>query len=364
MKSLTQRYPSNLRTRALVSLGAAGLLSLAVGCSNSSQPVVTEAQLAAEESPTLDHTHPELVVLDGVKAVEAAFDGDRARFVQEKPFRQVGFFYRSENGNGGLDWRVRSTSGKWSDWAPVDVTWEEEDLHVGRVLLDQEALEIELRDSAGLQSAHIEFYEEVVANTTQLTRDLPFAKASDDGAAIDLSAGVKPLPADNGGDFRTVGQAVAPSSLVVPRSGWGARSTNCSGSHSPNRMSIHHTYAPATDGGDAARAMRGMQAYHIDTNGWCDIGYHFVVSQSAKIFQGRSRSTEIGAHVGGQNTGNVGICLIGNFQPGYSNTQTPSESQLAATGRIVGWVSERHSIPLNRTKVLGHRENPGQSTTC
>lgn len=357
--------PLSASRRVLSALCILGLLSVAAGCSKAGEPVPAEAELALEESPTLDHTHNAVVVLDGPKAVEQAFAAGHANFVQEQPFRQVGFFYRSDHFGAYVDdalsWRVRYTDGKWSDWAPVEVTWQEEDLHVGRAILGHEALELELRAAPGLQSASVEFFAEVVANTGTLTRDLPFEKAVEYRADTDLSAGVPGVP---GGDFETVTQKVAPRSLVIPRSEWGARSTNCRSTHSPYRMAIHHTYSPATDGGDAARAMRGMQAYHIDTQGWCDIGYHFVVSQSAKIYQGRANETLLGAHVGNDNTGNVGICLIGNFQPGYSNTQTPSASQLAATGRIVGWVHETYSIPLNRTSVKGHREHSGQTTSC
>src|SRR5690554_5065310 len=303
--------------RVLISLGVLGLLSLGAGCSKSSEPAPVEAELAAVESPLLDHTHNEMVILDGPKAVERAFADGSANYVQETPFRQVGFFYSSRTlgiyTHEPLSWRVRYTDGKWSDWTPVEVTWQEDDLHVGRAILAHEALELELGGAAGLQAANIEFFEEVVASTGTLTRDLPFEKAVETREAADLASGVEPLA---GGDFHTVTQKIAPRSLVIPRSDWGARSTSCRTTHNPYRMAIHHTVAPATDGGDAARAMRGMQAYHIDTQGWCDIGYHFVVSQSAKIYQGRANETLMGAHVGNDNSGNVGICLIGNFQPG------------------------------------------------
>src|SRR5690554_982615 len=360
-----QYLPLSHPGRVLRALCMLGCLSLVAGCSKASEPAPVEAELALVESPMLDHTHNEVVILDGPKAVEQAFASGHASFVQETPFRQVGFFYSSRAlgiyAHEPLSWRVRYTDGKWSGWAPVEVTWQEEDLHVGRAILAHEALELELRGAAGLQAANVEFFAEVVANTGTLTRDLPFEKAVETREAADLFSGVEPLA---GGDFHTVTQKIAPRSLVIPRSDWGARSTSCRTTHNPYRMAIHHTVAPATDGGDAARAMRGMQAYHIDTQGWCDIGYHFVVSQSAKIYQGRANETLMGAHVGNDNSGNVGICLIGNFQPGYATTSTPRESQLVAASRIVNWVHETYSIPLTRSSVKGHREHNGQTTSC
>jgi Synergist-CTERM protein sorting domain-containing protein len=216
----------------------------------------------------------------------------------------------------------------------VELTWSEDRLHVGRVVLPRPAVSIELRGGAGLDVARVELYPERRAGDGPLARDLPFG---------------------------TRRQALAPRDLVIPRAEWGARDPGrvCGDVVSPYRMSIHHTASPADDGGDPAARMRQIQAYHIDSNGWCDIGYHFVVSQSGLVFQGRSDERRPGAHVGNQNSGNVGICLIGNFQQ-----QQVGAAQMNAAAAIVGWVSRTYDIPLNRDKVKGHREWPGQGTEC
>jgi hypothetical protein len=58
-------------------------------------------------------------------------------------------------------------------------------------------------------------------------------------------------------------------------------------------------------------ALRGIQAYHMDTHGWADIGYSFMVFQSGRVYRGR------GMHIipAGQldhNTGTVAVlCLVG-----------------------------------------------------
>lgn len=356
---LSTRAGSRL-SRALL-VGALGFALSA--CSNSSAPEFSEAE-SAGESQQLDHVHNELVLLENSAAVARAFQkAGVAHYQQATPFQQVGLFYRAQTGEA-LQWRARFTDGKWGAWAPVEVTWQEDDLHVGRVILEREALELELRGASGMSWAQVEFFDKVVARRDGvLARDLPFAKPEEDRLIVDPELIPQQVDA---GDFATTRQKVAPRSLVIPRSEWGARSPGkiCGNVVAPYRMAIHHTYSPATDGADAASAMRGMQAYHMDTQGWCDIGYHFVVSQAGKIYQGRSDERRPGAHVGNQNSGNVGICLIGNFQPGYSTSRQPSETQLKAAGRIVGWVHQTYNIPLNRTAVKGHREHAGQSTTC
>ena len=124
-------------------------------------------------------------------------------------------------------------------------------------------------------------------------------------------------------------------------------------------MSIHHTAGPYNDGGNPAARMRQMQAYHIDNNGWCDIGYHFVVSQSGVLYQGRSSLMHWGAHVGGQNHNNIGIALIGHY-----DIATPPAIQIDQAVNTVRWVHQTFSVPLNRDRVRGHGEWPGQGTSC
>ncbi|WP_168210493.1 N-acetylmuramoyl-L-alanine amidase [Persicimonas caeni] len=330
-----------------------GLVVVALaGCSKSSEPQPAEHALVEAESAHLDHMHPNLVLLNTPQKIAGAFDGGTARYERDEPFRQVGFFYTADpsmadtnaDTKQAFEYRVRLTDGQWSAWAPIEVTWYEDGIHVGRVLLDEEAGELEIRRAAGLDWLQVEFYEEIAARPGVLARDLPVEQPSE---------------RVQNGDYVTVQQKAIPS-YVVTRSQWGARNPSkvCGSSHDPYRQAIHHTYSPRTDG-DIHATMRGIQAYHIDSNGWCDIGYHFVVSQAGKVYQGRSREDRTGAHVGGQNSGNIGTCFIGDF-----TSQTPSDAQINAAAQIVGWVGRTYGIPFNRTSIKGHREHAGQSTSC
>jgi hypothetical protein len=46
---------------------------------------------------------------------------------------------------------------------------------------------------------------------------------------------------------------------------------------------------------------RGIQEWHINGNGWCDIGYSFLVGGDGNVYEGRGWD-EIGAHTGGFNS--------------------------------------------------------------
>ena len=60
---------------------------------------------------------------------------------------------------------------------------------------------------------------------------------------------------------------------------------------------------------------QAIRKYHINTNKWFDIGYHFCVDMingEYEILIGRPLVTH-GAHTRGQNKVGIGICLIGNY---------------------------------------------------
>lgn len=168
----------------------------------------------------------------------------------------------------------------------------------------------------------------------------------------------------------TEGALCAPTSDrpdIIERSSWGARpARGLQGKHTPNRISIHHTVSPNQDSVSSAQRIRGFQDQHMITQGWPDIGYHFLIDRKGKIFRGNAEN-RIGTHVGGQNTGNLGISFLGQYQPGAMPgmpAAEPTEASIKAAGRLVRYLSDKYNIDPSRTKVIGHRENPGQSTSC
>ncbi len=266
--------------------------------------------------------HPDHQV-SGLQRVEL---DEQTRISAPFPFLQASLYLTGETAD--FDARVRR-DGAWSNWGRLEVTWSEAPLHVGRVVLAEAADALELR---GAGAAEVMFHRAVDAPATR-TSDLPHAKKQ---------------------------SALAPANLVFSRHEWGARDPDriCNNVVAPHRMSIHHTASP-NNGPDAAARMRQIQAFHIDGRGWCDIGYHFVVSQAGDIYQGRSDERRPGAHVGGQNSGNVGVCLMGHY-----DDQVPPEAQIDGAVRIVRWVTQTYGIDRDRDTIRGHREWPGQSTAC
>lgn len=63
-----------------------------------------------------------------------------------------------------------------------------------------------------------------------------------------------------------------------------------------------------------AAQVREIKRWHVTPKpggrGWRDIGYHYLIDRKGNMHVGRPLG-EVGAHVLGQNTGSIGICLIG-----------------------------------------------------
>ncbi len=99
---------------------------------------------------------------------------------------------------------------------------------------------------------------------------------------------------------------------------------------------VHHTvstndYAAA----DVSAMLRGIQAYHMDVNGWDDVGYNFLVDRFRQDLGGPGRGTTgnvVPAHVAGFNTSSVGVAVLDDFR-----TAAPTDASVSAVGRLLGW---------------------------
>ncbi len=339
----------SLRT-ALVALSSAALLSACadstVGEYGHDIALAPEAMVLIPSDGEYNDGYEPLfnVLISSPADAQALFRDGVATFESSDPFQQVSWMMDADSVEG-LQFRALLRD-RWTDWDDVEITFHEGRMYNVLIRLDEPATQLELRGGESILEANLEFYDRILAREEFIA--FPHELEGDDDR--------RELP--TAAEMATM---VAPSSLVVSRSQWNAAYPNqiCGNPANVYRMAIHHTAVPSGDDGDPAARMRGMQSYHMNNLNWCDIGYHFVVSQSGLIFQGRSRSSHPAAHVYQQNNGNVGISFIANF-----NSQTPTNTQKNAGADIVRWVHETHGVPLNRNAIRGHREHPGQSTSC
>jgi hypothetical protein len=134
------------------------------------------------------------------------------------------------------------------------------------------------------------------------------------------------------------GAAPGDAPPVSRRAAWGARPPKGSPSIAGDVKLgvVHHSvtassYAP----GDVPGILRSIQAYHMDANGWNDIGYNFAVDQYGGTWEARGGGIDrpvVGAHAEGFNTRSVGVVVLGTF-----SSTVPTTAALRSVGNILGW---------------------------
>ena len=89
--------------------------------------------------------------------------------------------------------------------------------------------------------------------------------------------------------------------------------------------------------------VRAIYKHHALSNGWGDIGYHFLIDSDGTIYEGRAGGERVvGAHAYCANVATLGIALIGNFQRRY-----PSDEQLQSLRWLLDDLASEYKIRLN-----------------
>ena len=118
--------------------------------------------------------------------------------------------------------------------------------------------------------------------------------------------------------------------------------------NNPKYLIIHHSLTK--DGPTVS--WEAIRKYHMETNGWSDIGYHYgveLVGSSYQVMKGRDESV-VGAHCKeeGMNRNSLGICMVGN----YDLAPVQSEGLLLLT-TLVKRLMLKYNIPVLNVKRHG-----------
>ncbi len=123
---------------------------------------------------------------------------------------------------------------------------------------------------------------------------------------------------------------------------------------------VHHTVnANDYSSSQVPLLINGIYQWHTNGNGWCDIGYDFLVDRFGGIWQGRSGDIALpiwGAHAVGFNYQTVGVSLLGSFQPnapGAPPAANPSPAMINSLTSLIAWKFGLHGIdPLGTTRYI------------
>lgn len=115
----------------------------------------------------------------------------------------------------------------------------------------------------------------------------------------------------------------------------------------------HHTYSPSYSnfkGNNHFSMLVGMKNYHVNHNGWSDIGQHFTTFPDGKIGTGRSLEWSP-ACIKGRNENSICVEHVGNFDLGGDAMST---AQRDTAVRSAAAIAKRFGIPANTDKIVYH----------
>ncbi|MFT6338435.1 MAG: hypothetical protein ACI86M_003724 [Saprospiraceae bacterium] len=136
----------------------------------------------------------------------------------------------------------------------------------------------------------------------------------------------------------------------------------------PTHLIVHHS-AGNNQSNNFATVVEYIWDLHVNTNGWDDIGYNWLIDQNGILYEGRPDSFQ-GAHFSCINENTVGICVIGD----YSLVQ-PAEAALNTLVDILAFEATDHAIDINAQSyhvtgdfildnLAGHRDSSGSLNAC
>ena len=129
-------------------------------------------------------------------------------------------------------------------------------------------------------------------------------------------------------------------------------------------MTVHHT-ATKNDDPDPAGTVRAIYRYHAVDRGWGDIGYHYLLDEQGRVYEGRWSGEEsalcgstggggdfahdganglvTAGHTGGYNSGNMGAALLGTL-----TSVPPKTAAVDSLENLLAEFASRHSLdPLD-----------------
>ncbi len=162
---------------------------------------------------------------------------------------------------------------------------------------------------------------------------------------------------------------------VQERDEW-CPSGDCPESASPGftnatHLIVHHS-AGINQANDWSAVVRAIWDFHVNTRGWDDVGYNYLVDPNGVVYEGRGRGI-LGAHFCGTNSRTEGFCLLGTY-----TDVPPTDAALETLKETLAWRACAENInPMGFSfhapsgfvlnHISGHRDGcatecPGQMT--
>lgn len=124
---------------------------------------------------------------------------------------------------------------------------------------------------------------------------------------------------------------------------------------STDTLVIHCAETPAKDD----IGVKEIRQWHVEENGWIDVGYHLIIRRNGVVEEGRPLWA-VGSHVQGHNATSIGICLVGGCDAKDREEDNFTEEQWVTLLKLVKRLLHAYTI----TDVRGHRDFPKVTKYC
>ena len=270
-------------------------------------------------------------------------------YKNSSPFVLLSGYTKNVLFNGIAYYRIKSNN-NWSEWIEFPEAHEGEDI-----------------DRVSLGAAFIE----------RAFQDIQFKVDKSDNSKFVFRLFLPEFTKINSSKIATKKQILA--GCVQPafqgRDDW-CPSGNCPKSTNPSAINpthivVHHS-AGQTNSSDFAAVVRSYWDYHVNSRGWADIGYNWLIDPNGVVYEGRGDRIR-GAHSPCMNAISTGICFIGN----YEGSTQPSSAGMQALKDMIAWDATDKKIDVltsgyvsalsgNMEHISGHKDGSDQypSSNC
>lgn len=236
-----------------------------------------------------------------------------------------------------VTYRTKDGSGNWTEWLSLEGEWGPADTPSKKYWTDalftidatsHIALELKLTAPVNCLGIQVDVFDGNI-NSRDLGADTP--------------QNPKPLATtrNNCPEFPD----------IITRSEWCGGAASCTQVTTPYNVTyidpthavMHHGASPNTYT-DGQAVVRSYYNYHVNTLGWADIGYNYLIDKYGNFYQGRQNpnlptSDVRGAHAGASNSTSIGVNFLGNLDVSIA---TPE--QLEKLYDVMAWWFDYNAI--------------------
>jgi hypothetical protein len=122
-----------------------------------------------------------------------------------------------------------------------------------------------------------------------------------------------------------------------------------------NKIIVHSTATP--EGRDVS--VDEVRRWHVEENGWSDIGYHFLIALDGTVEEGRPIE-RTGAHVLRHNWDSIGVAYVGGMSIDLGKaTDTRTEDQKEALVDLLVELKDAYGGTVYGHRDFSNKECPG-----